>query len=170
MHTADRIVDSLNQLGIYFLANSKNIVSSAPMAPAELIAALASSDEARIRASLIPLFLYQPSYAKYVLPIFEALSPSEQITLRCYYLAAFLLQRKYKQPLQSLLGNQIEIPNLFILESPFSDPQLSHDAQLRHLGAEHARLSGKQLNWYGTYEHAYQRLAKHMQHRQQWLA
>jgi hypothetical protein len=57
-------VNALHALGVRFLmGGSKGSDNSLYRQPARLISKLAQSDEARLRLSLIPLFLEHPEYA-----------------------------------------------------------------------------------------------------------
>ncbi|MFZ5818801.1 MAG: hypothetical protein ACOYYJ_02780 [Chloroflexota bacterium] len=112
-----------------------------------MIAALAQSDEARLRLSLIPLFLEHPKYASRVRAVAKKLDASAQLTLECYYSAAVWLAKKYQL--------NISLPDHFSKElnlTPIDDP----DKNLRALANRHAELSGSYVNWLATYQHAEQ--------------
>ena len=114
---------------------------------ARLIAALAQSDESRLRLSLIPLFLEHPEFAARVRTVAKKLNPSAQLTLQCYYSAAVWLAQKYQQG--------TALPDYFSKElnlKPSDDPE----ENLRNLAKRHGELSGTRVNWFGTYQHAAQ--------------
>jgi hypothetical protein len=113
--------------------------------PAHLIAALAENHEARLRLSLIPLFLRHPEFAIDVREAIQELTPTSQLILKCFYSAAIWLNQKH------LLGK--ELPDLFSKELGFS-PTVDPDENLRALAKRQQELSGAHVNWLGTYEHA----------------
>jgi hypothetical protein len=113
--------------------------------PIHLISALAESHEARLQLSLIPFFLRRPEFFVHARAAAQKLSPAPQLILKCFYSAAVWLEKKYL--------SQKELPDLFSEElglTPTTDP----DENLRALAKRHQELSGSQVNWLGTYEHA----------------
>jgi len=115
--------------------------------PARLIAALAQSDEARLRLSLIPLFLEHPEYAKHTRIVAKKLDRSARLTLQCYYSAAVWLAKKYRL--------NVSLPDYFskfLNLTPSDDPE----ENLRALAKRHTELSGSYVNWFATYQHAEQ--------------
>jgi len=116
--------------------------------PARLIAELAQNGEARLRLSLIPLFLEHSEYASHVRTAAKGLDPSARLTLQCYYSAAVWLAKKYQ-----IRGTSL--PDLFSKElnlTPVDDPE----ENLRALAKRHKELSGSFVNWLATYQHAEQ--------------
>ena len=109
---------TLDQLGVYFIAGEPDALPETAESPLALLRGLASSNEARLRLALIPLFLKRPEYALHVEEALPILSPTAQHFLRCYYTAAQLLQQKYIQTLTQLFGNLPILPSLF--ESTFN--------------------------------------------------
>lgn len=163
----NQLVDELNHLGIPFLQGGTARLITEPVEPAILVMRLATSDEARLRLALIPLLLRHPAFAADVLGVVAQLPPAAQAVLKCYYTAAQLLQQKYHTRLQALFGDPIPLPNLFSAElglPTFSAP----DHGLQMLAECHRHLSGRTLNWLGTYEHGAQRLLTHGERRQLW--
>jgi hypothetical protein len=146
--TNGQLTDALRALGIDFIAGGDGNEDHLHEEYARLIAALADSEEARLRLSLIPLFLDHPELAGYALLALNALDPPAQLTLKCYYSAAVWLERKYQIKLDHLTDYFSKELNL----SPANDP----DENLRSLAKRHADLSGAQVNWLGTYQHAAQ--------------
>lgn len=113
-----------------------------------MITELAQSEEARLRLSLIPLFLEHPEYASYVREATKKLGPSARLTLQCYYSASVWLAKKYQIKSASL-------PDHFSKElhlTPVDDPE----ENLRALAKHHKEASGSLTNWFGTYQHAAQ--------------
>ena len=152
----------LERLRVRFVTSSAEDALPFALSPEELIAALASSKEARLRLALIPLFISHPEFSPFVSKVSEELAGQAQITLVCYYTAAALLQRKYARRLDQLGFDLTELPNLFggHLKLPLSEDV---DVLLLRLGQYQARMSGRSLNWYGTYEHAIERLTRRME-------
>lgn len=158
---------ALDQLGVHFIAGQPDTQPETAESPLDLLRGLTSSNEARLRLALIPLFLKRPEYALHVKNALPTLSPTAQHFLRCYYTAAQLLQQKHYQTLTKLFGNLTIMPPLF--DRTFNlDSTESPDMRLQQLAKQQARLIGKPLNWYGTYEHAYNRLVQHSRRRLKW--
>ena len=145
--TGDQLTNALHALGVNFIMGGKDTDESLQKQPARLIAALAQSSEARLRLSLIPLFLEHPEYATRVRAVAKKLDPPARLTLQCYYSAAVWLAKKY--------ANGASLPDLFSKDlnlNPVEDP----DENLRALAKRHKELSGSFTNWLGTYQHAAQ--------------
>lgn len=137
--------------------------------PASLLTALADSDEARLRSALIPLLLRYPEYAQHAEAAAHEIAGSTRLAFMFYYSAACFLQRKYRSRLAVLVDDADPIPDFFsgCLGLPLaSDPNTA----LRLLANRHRILSGKPINWLGTYEHAANRWMTHMERRQAWTA
>jgi hypothetical protein len=145
--TGEQLANALHILGVNFIRGGKGVDESLHTHPSRLIAALAQSDEARLRLSLIPLFLEHPEYASRVRTVAKKIVPSAQLTLKCYYSAAVWLAKKYQL--------NISLPDHFAKDlnlTPIDDP----DENLRALANRHAELSGSYVNWLATYQHAEQ--------------
>lgn len=143
--TGDQLTNALHALGVKFLLGGERVDGAMHTSPAHLVAALAQSDEARLRLSLIPLFLEHPEYASRVRPVSKQLDPPARLTLQCYYSAAVWLAKKYQL--------NISLPDRFSKDldlAPTEDP----DENLRALAKRHKELSGSSTNWLGTYQHA----------------
>jgi hypothetical protein len=147
----DRLANALHFLGINFIATDRVIPETIHKHPAQLIKALAQSKEARLRLSIIPLFLDHPEFAGYLPKITKTLDPSGRLILQCYYTAALFFQQKFS----SLVEIKQELPDLFS-----EDLGLEHcsdlDVCLETLAARHQILSQSSVNWQGTYQHAAQ--------------
>jgi len=146
--TGDQLTNALRALGVHFILGGKIQREDLHKQPARLIAALANSNESRLRLSLIPLFLEHPDFAAYVQAVTGILDPSARITLQCYYSAAVWLG-------QILCLPGCSLPDLFSREinlHPVDDPE----ENLRALAKRHEELSGSRVNWLGTYQHAAQ--------------
>jgi hypothetical protein len=141
-------VNALHVLGVNFLMGGKGTDNSFYKQPTRLIAELAQNGEARLRLSLIPLFLEHPEYASRVRTVAKKLDPSARLTLQCYYSAAVWLAKKYK-------SKSVSLPDLFSKDlklTPMDDPA----ENLRALAKRHKELSGSFVNWLATYQHAEQ--------------
>ena len=155
--TGDQLANALNALGVNFILGGSGADDSLHRQPARLIAALAMSEEARLRLSLIPLFLEHPEYAELVRVVARKLDPMPRLTLQCYYSAAVWFQRKYQ-------SGGISLPDHFSGDfglKPVEDP----DDNLRALAQRHKELSGSFTNWLATYQHAAQVWRKGLKYR-----
>lgn len=146
--TGEQLAGALHALGVKFIMGGGSEEKSLHKRPALLIAALAESKEARLRLSIIPLFLEHPEFAVYVRTVAKKLDVPARITLQCYYSAAVWLGQKYQTHKKAL-------PDYFSKElnlSPTNDP----NENLHDLSERHKQLSRTKVNWLGTYEHAVQ--------------
>lgn len=145
--TGNQLTNALRALDVNFILGGQRKDDSLHKQPARLIAALAQSDESRLRLSLIPLFLEHPEFALRVRRVAKRLDPSARLMLQCYYSAAVWLGKKYQ--LHKML------PDYFSQElnlHPVDDPE----ENLKALAKRHKELSGTRVNWLGTYLHAAQ--------------
>lgn len=164
--TGDELATELTAWGVHFVTGGGLVVQ--PKLPSTaLLAELALSDEARLRLALIPLLLKRPDFSGFVYASAEILPPTARINLQCYYTAAQLLQRKFSARLQHLLGQQAALPDLFTKELALQ-PCATVDEQLYNLAKRQAELSGEEINWLGTYEHAVQRFMLHLEKQKLW--
>lgn len=164
---ANQLITELNRLGVNFLQSETAAVITAPLTPAAIIIQLAMSAEARLRLALIPLLLCHPEFVDDVRWVVTQAPPAAQVVIKCYYTAAHLLQQKYQSRLQALFGDAALLPDLFTIElglPHFSTPNQG----LQMLAERHQNLSGRAINWLGTYEHGAQRLLTHYERRQLW--
>ena len=160
--TQSQLVDALDAFGVRFLRGGSGV--GGLIEPDKLLAALAGSPEARLRLALIPLLLARPKFSLAVLTALPHTPPDAAITLRCYYTAAYWLQQKYQARLTAALGITPPLPDLFLAElglSTYTDP----DTALHALAARQQILSGRVLNWFGTYEHAVQSWLRQVEQR-----
>lgn len=156
--TGDQLASALHALGVNFIMGGNGMDNSLYKQPARLIAELAQSEEARLRLSLIPLFLEHPEYASRVHTAAKKLDPSARLTLQCYYSAAVWLAKKYE-------SKRVSLPDLFSKElnlTPVDDPS----ENLRALAKRHKELSRSFVNWLATYQHAEQVWRKGLEFRQ----
>ena len=146
--TGNQLTNALRALGVNFIMGGQGKVAPLSKQPARLIAALAASDDARLRLSLIPLFLEHPEFAVRVHAAVKKLDPFARLTLQCYYCAAVWLGQKYQPHKKSL-------PDYFCKELDLH-PTTDLEENLRNLAKRHKELSGARVNWLGTYQHAAQ--------------
>ena len=133
------------------------------LAPVTLIASLAQSENARVRLSLIPLFLRHPEFSGEAEEADKLLSPqTKQLAFRFFYTAAVLLQRKYQERIFEISGKQSLLPDLFSGKLGIS-LDAAPDHALLQLAERHKILSGQFINWIGTYEHAAEVWLKQME-------
>jgi hypothetical protein len=152
--TGEKLTTALHVLGVDFVMEKQLEKGSLYKKPVSLIAALAKSPEARLRLSLIPLFLDHPEFSDYVPSVSEKLEPIARITLQCYYTAAVLLQKQYRNQLDSLIGPKSSLPDYFSCDLGLKSTN-DFEENLRSLARRHQILSNSQVNWLGTYQHAY---------------
>lgn len=146
--TGDQLTNALRALDVNFILGGQGKGESLHKRPARLIAALAQSDESRLRLSLIPLFLEHPEFAARARAAAKNLDPPARLTLQCYYSAAVWLGQKYQPhgtPLPDHFSKELNL-------DPGDDPE----ENLRALAKRHEELSGARVDWLGTYRHAAQ--------------
>jgi len=143
--TGDQLSNALRALDVNFILGGEGENDTLHKHPARLISALAESNEARLRLSLIPLFLEHPEFAKFVRSVIKDLAPTARLTLQCYYSAAVWLGKIYQphKPLPDRFSQELGF-------TPVNDPEKN----LRVLARRHAELSGSRINWLGTYQNA----------------
>jgi hypothetical protein len=165
--TDDHLVADLARLDVLFLRTRTTSEDTRPLAPATLLAGLAASADARLRLALIPLLLARPDYADFLLDALQGLPAAAQIVLRCYATAAVVLQMHYAARLYSLFGAQSRLHDW--LSAELHAPLIgSPDEQLARLAARQHLLSGRSLNWVGTYRHGAESFLRFMEQQQQW--
>ena len=162
-----QLANTLHALGVDFVLSSRDSATPLKNNPLRLIAALAESNESRLRLSLIPLFLQHPEFSKHVRNAAKMISPTARITLQCYYTATIWLQEKHITRLLAVLGRKPKLPNIFSKELNIS-PDENPDVNLRALAKKHRELSGKNINWLGTYNHGVEVFLKHLERQNQW--
>lgn len=145
--TGNQLTNALRALDVNFILGGQSKNESLHKQPARLIAALAQSDESRLRLSLIPLFLEHPEFALRARIVAKRLDPSARLTLQFYYSAAVWLGEKYQvhKTLPDYFSQELDI-------HPVDDPE----ENLKALAKRHKELSGTRVNWLGTYLHAAQ--------------
>lgn len=156
----NQLTNALRALDVNFILGGQSKDGTLHKRPMRLVAALAQSDESRLRLSLIPLFLEHPEFALRVRIVAKRLDPSERLMLQCYYSSAVWLGKKY-QPHKTL-------PDYFSQElnlHPVDDPE----ENLKAVEKRHKELSGTRVNWLGTYLHAAQVWQKGLEYKKAYL-
>jgi len=153
--TGEQLTNALHSLGVEFIMGGQYENETLHKQPGRLIVALAQSSEARLRLSLIPLFLEHPELARYVPSAAAKLAPAARIILECYYTAAVWLQQQHITQLNTLIGSKPTLPDYFSRKIGF-EITTNPGENLKSLAERHRVLSGAQVNWLGTYQHAAQ--------------
>ncbi len=139
--TPAELVGALDALDVPFLAGGAPI---AQLSPIELLQGLAGAPEARLRSAIIPLVLRHPEFSTDARAADEALSDLARITCECFYTAAVLLQRKYRDRLVRVFGAQTSLPDWFSAALGIT-LSTDGDASLRALGERQHRFHGPLL-------------------------
>ena len=155
--SGSQLANALDRFDVRFLLVEGDQDKSDPVCPEDLIAGLACSSEARLRLALIPLFLRQPQLGVLAQAVVKKIPQTAQVTLQCYYCAAYYLQKKYFRQLEKSFGRQTSLPPLFLEQMGLSAEGEVEEA-LVALAREQQLLTGRLINWRGTYQHAVQRL------------
>lgn len=155
--SGQQLANALRALDVNFILGGQSSKGTLHKQPARLIAALARSNESRLRLSLIPLFLEHPEFGVHVQTVAKELDPIARLTLQCYYTASIWLAKKHKP--------QILLTDYFSQELNL-DPVGSPEENLQALARRHKALSGTSVNWLGTYLHAAQVWQKGLEFRQ----
>ena len=160
--TDEMLVAELYRLGIKHLARLE-IIEPPNIMPIDLIKGLALSEDARVRASLILLFLRHPSFHCYTLEATQQLPLKAAQTLKLFYQVAYYLQIEIESTLRDLLNGWQRLPDLFSQELDLPSTGSSVDELLRLLGGKHRELTNKAYNWSGSYRQNISRFIKHLQ-------
>lgn len=167
VYTNAELADLLHALDVPFVWSDAQQAPNLPADPTGLIVALADNAESRLRLALIPLLLRHPAFAQYAKSAAAHLSGDALLVLRCYYTAAYFLQQINQARLNALFGARTPLPDLFSTGLALPSIQ-TPETGLQALAAQHRMLSGKAINWAGTYEHGAQRFLRYCEKRQGW--
>lgn len=150
----DQLVSELWARDVQFLRIRSPLLPARLLPTVQLIASLAQSGDSRVCFSLIPLFLRHPEYSTHVIEADRSIRVnSARIALRFYYTAAFFLQKKFHGRINRISGKQDLLPDLFSKQLSV-DPDMDPDGALSNLAERHNAMTGRSVNWVGTYEHA----------------
>lgn len=164
----EQIVGELARLGVGYLSRQGN-ESFPRRAPEDLLVELVRQPSSRVRTALIALFLAHPEYAAHVSEVLPRLADYETLSFKFFYTAAVLLQQKYPHRLRAFLGVRWrELPDFFSVELGVRGA--TPVARLQALGRIHARQTGVQLNWAGTYQNAAHHLIRRWEMEKLWIA
>ena len=167
----DRLVAELHKLGITYLSNRDVDFSGPPRSPAQMLASTIRQPGARVRNSVIAIFLLHPSYAAATpaaLKLLEPFNERHRLALKLFYTAAVYLQREYSKELFPLLIEDWKwLPDLFSEELGIP-PGLSPQDAIQHLGTRHQELTRSGINWTGTYKNVVHHLIRYKQRELQW--
>ncbi|MEZ4859721.1 MAG: hypothetical protein R3C14_00360 [Caldilineaceae bacterium] len=166
-YTNAELADLLHALDVPFIWGDAQRAPDHPTDLTGIIVALACNEEARLRLALIPLFLRHPAFAPYAQNAAAQLSGDPLLMLRCYYTATYYLQQLYQARLSVLFGTRTPLPDLFSTELELPSIQMP-ETGLQALASRHRVLSGRMINWSGTYEHGAQRFLQYCEKRQGW--
>lgn len=158
---------ALDVLEVPFIAGGFRSPAFQMPQPAELMVSLAASEEARLRLALIPLLLCHPEFAHHAVSTVRLMPSTVQTGFKCYYTAAVLLQQKHWKRLAALFGSVNPLPDLFsreLLVHSWPDP----DEGLAQLAERQTMLTGRAINWLGTYEHGAERLLRTLERQTEW--
>jgi hypothetical protein len=164
----ESLVAELNLLGIRYLSRQTPYSANRVRSGKRLLVDLIRQTSSRVRTAVISVFLVHPEYV-HALPLaVQELDNSEQLTLKLFYTAAVLLQRKYVQRLEPFLSGRWQwLPDLYSKELGLP-AGLKTDDQLTLLGIIHQEKLGSHLNWTGTYENTVQHLIRRLELEKRW--
>jgi len=167
LRSEEQIITELEGLGVRYLSRLEESGDIKARAPHDLLAELVRQPSSRVRAALIALLLARPDYAAHVPAALAHLTPEQAQIFKFFYTAAVCLQRLYGRNLKIYLGARwLELPDTFSAELGVRGPTPA--ARLRALAHLHARQTGVQLNWAGTYENAAQHLLRRWEMERLW--
>jgi hypothetical protein len=164
----EALVAELHRLGVRHLARFSSSDKFDAISPSTLLSALAQHRLARLRTSLVLLFLRQPKFHLHLADVIGQLSPLASDALKLYYQAAVYLQQQFREELELLLEADWQaLPDYFSTELQVTVSKPFNIAQaLQALAAEHTRRTGYAYNWSGAYQQNIPLLLKHLRYDQ----
>lgn len=165
--TGADLAQALAALDVPFIAGASRQQISASPQPAVFLASLAASNEARLRLALIPLLLRRPELARHATASLCLMAPAAQTCFKCYYTAAVRLQERHRLRLEKVLGRADLLPDLFSAELGVPERTNPDDA-LHVLAVRQRQLTGRNINWLGTYEHGAECMLQALERRKPW--
>jgi hypothetical protein len=150
--SGDQIACELHRLGIRHLSWAGDTVPGS-FTTTSLLVGLAASPDARLRNALVPLFILRTEYGDAVPGAAEELSERSRVHLACAYSAAVVLQESYGPHMAGAPNDDRKLEDHFADELGLPATAVA-DVRLAAIADRHARLSGEDLNWSGTYRHA----------------
>ncbi|HQY27100.1 MAG TPA: hypothetical protein PLL45_19630 [Thermoflexales bacterium] len=164
----DRLVGELWARGVAFVGGSVE-TGAEPLADELLLAGLASSAVARVQLAIIPLLLRYPHLAHALRQAADMLAGPARVRLMCYATAATLLQQEHGQRLVGTGCGEERIDDVFSSDLDLVST-VSVEDRLAALAQRQASLTGRDLNWRATYEHAAERLMTRLEREAAWAA
>lgn len=164
----EALVVELAQNGVRYLACGSSDRPISTHDTKELLVCLVRQSNSRVRNAIIALLLIHPEYSRQIPVVLELLQEEDRSILQILYTAACFLQQKYRSRLKAICErNWQELPDLYSTEF-IQTWKSSPDDNLKLLGSEHQRLSGKIVNWAGTYDHVAQQLIHQLELEARW--
>ena len=156
----DDLVAALRERGIRYLAPSDpQAGDAAALAPQELIADLAAQADARLRLTLIPLFVLHPEWADLVPRAAAEMDELGRTELMACYTAAVYLQRLWSIRLGLYLPVVSPLPDWFSERMGLPSPDERHGkVGLYALADWHAARSPYPFNWLASYQRVMEQL------------
>ncbi|MBI4770214.1 MAG: hypothetical protein HY784_07350 [Chloroflexi bacterium] len=149
----ERLVAALRERGVDWLAPGD--AAGEPLPDEALMAGLAASKDARLRQSLIALFLLNPRLAPLAREIRPGLAPAAETELLVHYTAAVYLQRMWRVRLGHYLLQPEDLPDYFSAELGLPIPANGYGKPgLYALADWHAGHSRKRANHLSEYQGA----------------
>ncbi len=168
MTTSEELINELHALGLHLIKGEVSATLQSPQLSEEnLLIGLAEHKDARLRMTMIALFLYRSEIAGVVPNVLDDLKTSDRNTLKLFYTAAVLLQEVHKDRLRKFVSDWKELPDYFSEELGVPAVGSPQD-RLRILGNRHRELTGKAANWLGTYQHAAKRILTRLEKEAAW--
>ena len=109
----DRLVATLNELGVCYIAGDSEAQPYTDLTPAQIIAAMMTCGAVRVEYAVIPLVIRRPEFAAAIPEAISNLPPDLAEQLRRHYTAAVYLQRMYQPALELYLGRKPFLVDLF---------------------------------------------------------
>lgn len=153
------LVNALVQHDIHFLADYETEGHTTEVySSSEILAALASQKDARLRLALIPVFLSSQELASYITDALEVSGDSTKVTLKVYYTAAFLLSKIYADEFNAVGKDTQHLGDRFSKELALSGA--TDEERLKEVAALYEKATGLKANWTGTFHYAATRVIR----------
>lgn len=164
----ERLVGELGLLGINYLARNTSEPVTRVRAPQDLLVALVQQPSSRVRTAVIAVLLAYPRFAEAMPDAIAQVSSKDYLTLKFFYTAAVILQRKYAAELEPIIGDRWNnLPDLFGMEFNLKHGS-TPDELLIQLGQVHRMLTGLTVKWSGTYENVAHHLLRRWEVERKW--
>ncbi|MBI5653589.1 MAG: hypothetical protein HZC40_24540 [Chloroflexi bacterium] len=145
-----QLVAALGEYGIHFLADRET--RAEPLAPPELIAALAREADARLHLALTDLFLLHSTWADFLPLVQLQLDEHARRELQARYMAAVYLQRLWSTRLSFYLAPFLLLPDVYSRDLGLPSPdERFGKVGLVALAQWHARAVNLPYNYLASY-------------------